>query len=112
MENKKETSVTVQEKNISEGVLSRVKELEKEGNLQFPANYSYSNAIKSAWLILQETVDRDKKPVLQSLSYPYTFRLYMSAVCRPFFKNKRHKKPPKTGFLASHLLICPDCAQS
>ena len=68
MENKKETSITVQEKNISDGVLNRVKELEKEGSLQFPANYSYSNALKSAWLMLQETVDRDKKLVLQSCS--------------------------------------------
>jgi len=63
-----EKQLTVQEKNISDGVLNRVKELEKEGNLQFPANYSYSNALKSAWLILQETVDRDKKPVLQTCS--------------------------------------------
>lgn len=61
-----EKQLTVQEKNISDGVLNRVKELEKEGNLQFPGNYSYSNALKSAWLILQETVDRDKKPVLQT----------------------------------------------
>ncbi|WP_238884449.1 RecT family recombinase [Clostridium sp. YIM B02551] len=65
MENK---SLAVQEKNISDNVLNRVKALEKEGNLQFPPNYSYSNAIKSAWLMLQETVDRDKKPVLQSCS--------------------------------------------
>lgn len=61
-------ALLVQEKNISDSVLNRVKELEKEGNLQFPTNYSYSNALKSAWLILQETVDRDKKPVLQTCS--------------------------------------------
>lgn len=65
MENK---AVTVQEKNIVDNVLNRVKELEKEGSLQFPSNYSYSNALKSAYLLLQETVDRDKKPVLQSCS--------------------------------------------
>jgi recombination protein RecT len=33
-----------------------------------PANYSYSNALKSAYLILSETVDREKKPVLQRCS--------------------------------------------
>lgn len=60
--------MAVVEKNISDGVLNRVKELEKEKSLQFPANYSYSNALKSAWLMLQETVDRDKTPVLQSCS--------------------------------------------
>jgi len=58
--------VAVIEKNISDGVLNRVKELEKEGALQFPSNYSYSNALKSAWLMLQETVDSNKKPVLQT----------------------------------------------
>lgn len=62
------TAVSVQEKNISDGVLNRVKELEKEGGLQFPANYSYSNALKSAWLILQELMDKDKKPILQTCS--------------------------------------------
>lgn len=61
-------ALSVQEKNISDNVLNRVKELEKEGALQFPANYSYSNALKSAWLMLQETVDREKKPVLQTCS--------------------------------------------
>ena len=60
--------VQVTEKNMSDKVLNRVKDLEKEGNLQFPTSYSYQNALKSAWLILQETVDRDKKPVLQSCS--------------------------------------------
>jgi len=63
----KETKdVAVIEKNISDGVLNRVKELEKDGALQFPPNYSYSNALKSAWLMLQETVDSNKKPVLQT----------------------------------------------
>lgn len=56
----------IKEKNISDNVLNRVKELQKENNLQCPANYSYQNALKSAWLILQETVDKDKKPVLST----------------------------------------------
>jgi recombination protein RecT len=37
-----------------------------DGQLQLPPNYSVANAMKSAWLILQDTVDKDKKPVLQS----------------------------------------------
>lgn len=36
--------------------------------LSFPPNYSVSNALNSAYLILQETVDKDKKCVLQSCS--------------------------------------------
>lgn len=60
--------VAVIEKNISDSVLARVKELESNNQIHFPQNYSYQNALKSAQLILQETVDRDKKPVLLSCS--------------------------------------------
>ena len=66
MENKQVT--TVQEKNITDNVLGRVKELEATGNIMLPKNYNPGNALKSAFLILSETVDKDKKPVLQSCS--------------------------------------------
>lgn len=59
---------TVQEKNITDNVLVRLKELEASGSIVLPKNYSPENALKSAFLILSETVDKDKKPVLQSCS--------------------------------------------
>ena len=62
----KEAKETVQERTIADVVLNRVEELKKDGGLQMPGNYSSSNALKSAWLILQETVDREKNPVLQT----------------------------------------------
>lgn len=65
MENK---AVATQERNITDKVLSRVKSLEGKGELKVPGNYSPENALKSAYLILSETIDRDKKPVLQSCS--------------------------------------------
>lgn len=60
--------VTTQERNITDKVLSRIKNLEEKGQLKVPANYSPENALKSAYLILTETLDKDKKPVLQSCS--------------------------------------------
>jgi len=63
-----ENKLSVQEKNITEEVLARVNDLNKKGELVLPQNYSPTNALKSAYLILQETVDRDKKPVLQACS--------------------------------------------
>lgn len=47
---------------------SLVKQLTKkqEFGLSFPRDYSVSNALNSAYLILQETVDKDKKHVLLS----------------------------------------------
>ena len=59
---------TKQEKSISDSVLSRIKEFEQSGDIAFPPNYNYANALKSAQLILAETVDRNKVPVLQSCS--------------------------------------------
>lgn len=61
-------TVSVQEKNITDKVLSRIKALEGAGDITMPANYNYSNALKSAYLILSETVDKEKKSVLQSCS--------------------------------------------
>lgn len=62
--------ITKQERNISDVVLTRVKEMQSTGDIAFPQNYNYSNALKSAQLILAETVDRNKVPVLQSCSKP------------------------------------------
>lgn len=59
---------TTQERNVTDKVLTRVKELESKNELRTPANYSMENALKSAYLILSETQDRDHKPVLQSCS--------------------------------------------
>lgn len=73
MENKNQvvankTQVSVQEKNITDNVLARIKDLQGTGDIALPKNYNCANALKSAFLILSETVDRDKQPVLQSCS--------------------------------------------
>jgi len=68
---KKGTDVAVKTKGTAlEAVSRRIKELETRGEIDFPAGYSPQNALRSAWLILQETVDRDKKPVLEVCTQP------------------------------------------
>ncbi|MCJ0932955.1 recombinase [Virgibacillus halodenitrificans] len=47
-------------------VAGKVKEFQEQGDLHFPANYSPENAMKSAWLILQETKDKNYKPALET----------------------------------------------
>lgn len=47
-------------------VSSKIKEFQNRGEIHFPANYSPENALKSAWLILQETKDKSKRPVLEA----------------------------------------------
>jgi len=48
-----------------DSVLAKVKAFHEKKELDLPPNYSAANALKSAWLILQETVDRNKQPALQ-----------------------------------------------
>lgn len=53
-------------KAITDTVLTRVNDLTKNKQLVIPKNYAVQNALKSAFLILQETKDKNKKCVLQS----------------------------------------------
>ncbi len=61
-----ETSLTpvLIERTISDQVLAKINQFQQAGALTLPKDYSAENALKSAFLILQETVDRDKNPVL------------------------------------------------
>jgi len=51
---------------IADVTLERVLEMQAMGTIDIPENYSPGNALKSAWLILQDTIDKEKKPVLES----------------------------------------------
>lgn len=65
METNKAVATTQQERNITDGVLSRVQQLSAKGDLVIPKNYSSENALKSAWLILQGVQDKTSKPALE-----------------------------------------------
>ena len=52
-------------KDVVDVVGKKVQEFVSRGELHLPPNYSVENAMKSAWLILQNTLDKDKRPVLQ-----------------------------------------------
>lgn len=64
----KNKQLAVREKNIVDSVLDRVKTFEQTGQLMLPPNYVAENALKSAWLMLQETKDKNNKPVLETCS--------------------------------------------
>lgn len=57
-------NLSIVQKDVVDTVLSKIKDFESAGELKLPANYSAVNALKSAWLILQETKDRNDKPAL------------------------------------------------
>lgn len=48
-----------------DSVLKRVASFQETGDLVLPANYIPENAVRAAWLVLQETVDTQKRPALE-----------------------------------------------
>lgn len=64
----KETKALAKPYDIVTNVATKVRGYVEKRELMLPADYSAENALKSAWLILQETVDKDKRPVLETCS--------------------------------------------
>lgn len=61
-----ETSIAKRERqDYVQQVSSRIQALIRDGDLHLPPNYSATNALKAAWLLLQSTEDKDKRPVLE-----------------------------------------------
>ncbi|WP_231464767.1 recombinase RecT [Pedobacter sp. Leaf132] len=48
-----------------DSILKRVSDFQSTGELVLPTNYVPENAVRAAWLMLQETVDRNDKPALE-----------------------------------------------
>ncbi len=59
-------ALAIMKKDVVDVVENRVQEFISRGELDLPDDYSVHNAMKSAWLILQNTQTRDKAPVLQA----------------------------------------------
>lgn len=54
----------VQYENVADKVLARIKEMESIDALNLPKNYAVENALKAAWLVLQETEDKSHNKAL------------------------------------------------
>lgn len=63
---KRELAKSESHKELALGIQNRIDSFVQNGELSLPEGYSPQNALKSAFLVLQETVDRSKKPVLES----------------------------------------------
>jgi recombination protein RecT len=63
---KKPTELAIIKKDVVDVVGAKINQYVSEGRLHLPDHYSAENAMKSAWLILQETVDKNKQPVLKT----------------------------------------------
>lgn len=59
------TELQKKQKNISDSVLERVSAMEQAGQLVLPQGYHAGNAVRMAWLYLQEVKSKDYKPALE-----------------------------------------------
>lgn len=76
-------------KSDMDAVAKRVQQFIASGELHLPADYSPENAMKSAWLVLQETVDRDKRPALQVCTRESVYNALLSMVVQGLNPDKK-----------------------
>ena len=55
-------------KDLVESIISRVGEMEQAGEISFPPRYNPGNALRSAWLQIQETKSMDNRPAMEVCS--------------------------------------------
>lgn len=60
--------LSILKKETVDVVASRVREFQEAGEINFPSGYSPENAMKSAWLILQDTKDKNGAPAITACS--------------------------------------------
>lgn len=66
----KQLQVVKEERNITDNVLNKIHQFQNNGQIYFPNNYSPENALKSAWLKLQEVKDKNGKLALEACTQP------------------------------------------
>lgn len=84
----KKAELAMAKNEILESTEKRIGELVDSGMLHLPPNYSAANALRAAWLILQETVDRNKKPVLEVCTRPSIANSLLSMVIQGLDPNR------------------------
>lgn len=65
MTQKEQSKEVVSQNDIINSVANKIRGFQKSGELNLPADYSPENAIKAAWLTLQEVKDKDGKQALE-----------------------------------------------
>lgn len=60
--------LSIVKKDVIDTVTNKIRGFQNSKELHLPENYSPENALKSAFLVLQGTLDRNKKPVLEVCS--------------------------------------------
>lgn len=67
---------------VFDKVQDMIKSYDSSGAIDLPRGYSVGNAVKSAWLKLQEVTDRAGKPVLEVCTKPSIINALMDMCCQ------------------------------
>lgn len=116
---KTNNTLALVKQNTVDIVAERVRKFQECGELHFPANYSPENAMKQAWLILQETRDSSKRPVLESCTKDSIANSLLSMVVQGLspdkkqcyfiaYANKLTLQRSYFGTMAVAKRVCPD----
>ena len=70
-------------------VTNEINSFQKKGQLQFPPHYSVENAVKSAWLTIMQTKDRNDKPALTVCTKTSIYNALMDTVVQGLNPSKR-----------------------
>ncbi len=70
-------------------VAERVRAFQENGELHFPASYSAENAMKQAWLALQEIKDKTGKPALEACTKDSIANALLSMVVQGLSPDKK-----------------------
>ena len=92
-------------KDFTEGMVVKIKQKEKFG-LTFPKDYNYTNEFMSAMLILQDTVDSNKNPVLQSCTRASIENALVEMVTNGLSMQKKQCYPVAYGGKLQSWAIC------
>lgn len=88
MVKKENKEIVVKQGNITDEVLVKIQKFEKTGQIFFPDNYSPENALKSAWLKLQEIKDKNGKLALDTCTKPSIANALLNMVIQGLNPNK------------------------
>jgi recombination protein RecT len=65
-EKREANALAVLRQDVLSNVQKQLEFMQSKGRIHFPANYSAANALQSAWLKLQDTTDKNSRPVLET----------------------------------------------
>jgi recombination protein RecT len=83
------TALTELKTEVLDKVQQTIEQFQASGELQFPADYSIGNALKSAWLTLQGIVTSDKTPVLEVCTRPSVINALLSMAIQGLNPDKK-----------------------